>query len=180
MDFVAFNAPSHPSLNALAVSINNQAKAGGVPPCALAAIVANETGGRNVFQEGMPHAAGCGVGLCQITSGVNWTDPESPTYLADGKSWALLDPSSNLYVAAKYYLAPNIFDLLDDREKHPAQYAEFSGEILYFAFAAFNAGLGEVISAVRVGHDPDSWTSNHYAQRALNFYKALVKESSNA
>ncbi len=139
MDFIEFNCPSHPALNALRVSINNQAKSGGVPPCALAAIVANETGGRNVFQEGMPHAAGCGVGLCQITSGVNWTDPKSPTYLADGQSWALLDPSSNLYVAAKYYLAPNIVDLQDDREKHPGRYAEFSGEILYFAFAAFNA-----------------------------------------
>jgi hypothetical protein len=180
MDFVAFNAPSHPSLNALAVSINNQAKAGGVPPCALAAIVANETGGRNVLQEGVAPGPGCGVGLCQITSGVDWTNMDQPTYQADGKSWALLDPSSNLFVAAKYYLAPNIFDLLDDREKHPAQYAEFSGEILYFAFAAFNAGLGEVISAVRVGHDPDGYTTNFYAQRALNFYKAFVKESSNA
>jgi len=177
MDQIEFNSPGHPGVNALRTSINNQAKAAGVPPCALAAVVANETGGQNILQHGMPPGPGCGVGLCQITSGVDWTHMDQPTYQADGRAWALLDPSSNLYVAAKYYLAPTIFDLLDDREKHPAQYAEFSSDILFFVFAAYNAGTGTVISALRAGHNPDGYTTARYAERAMLFYNEFLTES---
>jgi hypothetical protein len=177
MDFVEFNAPSHPALNALSVSINNQAKAAKVPPCALAAIVAVETGGRNVLQEGMRPGPGCGVGLCQITSGVDWTDLAHPTYQAEGQSWELLDPSSNLFVAAKYFLAPAIAEIDHDRQRHQNAYARFSGEILYFAFAAYNAGAGTVFDSIRAGHDPDSYTTNHYAARAFNLYHEFLRES---
>jgi hypothetical protein len=180
MDDIEFAAPDHPGVNQWAVSINNQARAAKIPPCALAAIVANETGGRNVFQEGMPHGPGCGVGLCQITSGVDWTNSDAPTYQANGQSWELLDPSSNLYVAARYYLQPALNDLLDDRVKRQAAYARFSGEILYFTFAAYNAGLGEVLSCVAAGDDPDAYTTDHYAARALKFYHQFLVESHNA
>jgi hypothetical protein len=176
MDTVELRVPSHPGINALAVSINNQARSAGVPPCALAAIVANETGGRNVYQEGMPKGPGCGVGLCQITSGVNWSG-DGPTYLADGQAWDLMDPSSNLYVAAKYYLAPAIAEITNDRINHRTQYERFSGEVLYFVFAAYNAGLGEVLSCVHTGDDPDAYTTDHYAQRAFILYRTFVAES---
>jgi hypothetical protein len=58
----ALNVPWRPALQAYAAQYSAAAEATDlVQPCMLAAIVARET------------AAGCGVGLTQITSGVDWT-----------------------------------------------------------------------------------------------------------
>ena len=89
-------------------SINNQARAAGVPPCALAAIVMRESGGKNIMQVGVPPGPGCGVGLTQITYGVDWSSPANPTYALNGVTYSLMDPSSNLYVAAKGFLVSAI------------------------------------------------------------------------
>ena len=172
MDFVAFTAPNRPALDRWKVSINNQAHAANVPPCALAAIVMRETGGRNVLQDGMPVGPGCGVGLCQITANVNWSDKNGPTY--GTTNFNMLDPSSNLYVAAEFFLAPAIKECLLLREKFGQQMNAINSEILYFAFAAYNAGFGAVQSAIWAGHDPDSFTTDHYAQGTLDFYHEFV------
>ena len=55
----------------------------------LAAIVCRETGGQNILQIGMAPGPGCGVGLTQITSGVDWSVASAPTYPGYGP---LLDP----------------------------------------------------------------------------------------
>lgn len=174
MDFTKLNIPNHPAIQKYAVSINNQCEAANVPPCALAAIVANETGGQNIFQHGMPHSAGCGVGLTQITAGVDWTNPAQPTYHMDGHTWALLDTSSNLYVAAKYFIAPAMAEFIQYRIEHSTMPVP---EILYYVFAGFNEGVGAVEWYLRHGEDPDVGTSDHYATRALEYYHTFLSES---
>src|SRR5580692_9393946 len=63
-------------------------------PCMLAAIVAQESGGANILQRGMAPGPGCGVGLGQITSGVDWSDPIHPKF----QGYDLFDPLQNLHV----------------------------------------------------------------------------------
>lgn len=175
MDFVAFSDPSVPSVDQWRRSINNQANASKVPPCALAAIVMRESGGRNVFQAGMPLGAGCGVGLTQITANVNWTNPNAPTY--NGTSYMLLDPSSNLYVAAEYFLRPAIQECLLLRERHGAVMNAISPDILYFVFAAYNMGFGGMENEVLAGRDPDHVTTDNYAKGTLGFYYGFINAS---
>lgn len=177
MDFVPFNAPDHPALNAFAFSINNQAKAAHIPPCALAAIVSVETGGRSIFQEGVAPGPGCGVGLCQITSGVDWTNLAEPTYHGGEQTWVLLDPSSNLYVAARYFLAPAIDECMALRSSHPTAMNAWNPEILFYAFGAYNAGFGTVRAAVLEGDNPDRFTTDDYAARAFAAYKSFLLSS---
>jgi hypothetical protein len=173
MDFVKFSAPAHPALNALAQQINDEAVIGKVPPCALAAIVMRESGGQNIFQRGMPKGPGCGVGLTQITAGVDWTNPDDPRF----QGYRLLDPQQNLYVAAAFFLAPAINQCLVLREQKAAVMAQFSDEILYFAFAAYNAGFGAVSSAINNGSDPDARTTSTYAAGTLAFYHDFLQSS---
>jgi len=173
MDFIKFAAPAHPALDSFRDAINNEAIIGKVPPCALAAIVMRETGGRNIFQIGMPKGDGCGVGLTQITAGVDWANPDDPRY----QGYRLLDPQQNLYVAAAYFLSPAIKDCLQLREQHGQTMARFSNEILYFAFAAYNAGFGAVQSAIENGEDPDSHTTDTYGAGTLAFYQQFVTSS---
>lgn len=115
-----------------------------VEPCMLAAIVDRETGARNIFQIGMPHAPGCGVGDCQITADVDWTDPLHPTFTRDGVTYDLLDRQQNLIVAAKYFLEPALVQFPDD---HVA------------AFAAYNLGGGGVQRELQLHEDPDTDTT---------------------
>lgn len=174
MDFVRFNDPSHPALNALRAPINNEAEIAKVPPCLLAAIVARETGGRNVFQEGMPHADGCGVGLTQITAGVCWDDAANPTF----HGYRLLNEAENLYVAAAYFLAPLIASAARLQRDNPGGFEHScKGQIVYAAAAGFNAGWGAVLRAVSQGRDCDDFTTNRYATDVLARYEAFVAAS---
>jgi hypothetical protein len=113
-----------------------------VEPCMLAAIVDRETGGRNIFQVGVPPGEGCGVGLCQITAGVSWQRPTHPMF----QGFELLDPLSNLIVAAKFFLE-NALEAFPDN--HVA------------AFAAYNLGGGGVQRELAQHLDPDAETTGH-------------------
>jgi len=178
LDFVPFK-PSD-ALSAVgrwAGSINNQSKAGRVPPCALVAIVATETGGQNIFEIGVPQGPGAGAGLCQITDGVEWSNPDLPTFYGGGRQWGLMDPSSNLYVASRWFLAPAIDECLVLRERLPDAMNRWSPEILFYAFASYNLGFGGVRDALLENDNPDRFTSDSYATRAYASYKQYLAES---
>lgn len=141
----AFAVPWRPALMQYA-SFYTAAVAGCTlaDPCMLAAIVARESGGQNIFQHGMPLGAGCGVGICQITYAVDWTNLTNPGY--PGVPGFLLDPKTNLYVAAHYFLEPTL-------EKFPNNHIA--------AFAAYNLGKDAVQRELIEGLSPDAWTSGN-------------------
>ncbi len=157
----AFNVPTHPELMRYAANFSRAI--GGtslVDPCMLAAIVARESGGQNVLQYGMSPGPGCGVGLCQITSGVDWSNPATPVYPGFG---LLLDIDVNLRVAAVAFLEPLL--------------QQFSGNHAA-AFAAYNAGAGAVQNALRAGRSPDSVTTDgNYGSDVMNRWLSFVARS---
>ena len=174
MDFVRFSAPSHPALMAYQHDINGEAEIAKIPPCLLAAIVWRETGGRNILQIGMDPGPGCGVGLTQITSDVDWSVPGKPTY----EGYALLVPADNLYVAAAFFLAPDLAAAARLQRDDPAGFAAACrGQQIYAAAGAFNGGEGALRTAVAQGVDFDAFTTNDYASDVLAKYLALVTES---
>lgn len=174
MDFVAFKSPSHPALNALAAKINAEAMIAKIAPCLLAAIVARETGGQNILQEGMAPGPGCGVGLCQITAGVDWSSITQPTF----HGYDLLDESDNLYVAAAWFLSPLVTSAERVQEASPAAFQRSCrGQVVYAVAAGYNAGWGEVQNALLLGTDADGGTTNGYAVDVLAKYAAFVAES---
>lgn len=178
MDFVSFVAPSEwkNDFPKLVASIRNQVHAALVPSCALAAIVKRESDGKNIFQVGVPHSSpDCGYGSCQITFGANRDDPEHPSYEIDGKAYELFDPSSNLFVAAKGFLAPAISDMLKLRDSIGGD--KMSDEILYYAFAAYNAGSYRVSQTLRGGGNVDNITTDNYASGTLLLYRQAVQAS---
>ena len=178
MDFVSFVVPSGwgNDFSKIVASIRNQAHAALVPSCALAAIVKRESNGQNIFQVGVPHSSpDCGYGYCQITFGANRADPEHPSYGIDGKTYDLFDPSSNLFVAARGFLAPAITDMLRLRDAIGVE--KMSNEILYYAFAAYNAGSFRVSQTIRGGGNVDNITTDNYASATLLFYKQAVTAS---
>lgn len=164
-----------------ASAINNEAEIAKVPPCALAAIVARETGGQNILQYGadpatglLPDGSTAGVGLCQITAGVDWSDPAHPKY----KGYDLWNPADNLYVAAAWFLAPAIATATRLQRDYPATFARFGdGQILFWAFAAYNAGDGWIEEAASQGRNPDNGTTDGYAADAYSKYLAFVQAS---
>lgn len=140
----ALSVPWRPALMQYAAAYSDAAqKASLVQPCMLAAIVARETGGQNILQIGMPPGPGCGVGLTQITSNVDWTSPASPAYPGYGP---LLDVATNLRVCAIEFLDPLLRMFPDN---HVA------------AFAAYNAGPGAIAAALARGQSPDALTTGH-------------------
>lgn len=144
-DRPTFQVAGHPEL--MRYSHNFTRAASGtsqVDPCMLAAIVHRESGGQNVLQFGLPPGPGCGVGLCQITAGVDWSNTMTPVYPGFG---LLLDIDVNLRVAAVAFLDPLL--------------QQFQGNHLA-AFAAYNAGAGAVQTALRAGRSPDSVTTGGY------------------
>jgi hypothetical protein len=164
MDFVRFSDPSQPAINALANDINAQAEAAKVPACALAAIVDNESGGQNILQVGFSPGPGAGVGVCQITYGVNWTDLDHPTY----QGLDLWNPADNLKCAATYFLQPVIRNAMALQASDPTGFQVWgNGQVLWYAFASYNAGWGAVMAAYRGGRNPDSITTDSYATRAF-------------
>jgi soluble lytic murein transglycosylase-like protein len=140
----AFNVPWRPALQQYAAAYQNAAAGTrGVDPCMLAAIVARESGGQNILQIGLAPGPGCGVGLCQITSGVDWSVSSAPTYPNYGP---LLDPNINLQVAAHEFLDPLL-------QMFPNNHIA--------VFAAYNVGGGAVKKEVAAGLSPDAWTTGH-------------------
>lgn len=175
MNDVRFNAPEHPALMAYQNAINGEAEIAKIPPCLLAAIVWRESGGQNILQLGVPPGPGCGVGLTQITSGVDWTDIAHPRY----QGYDLLDPADNLYVAAAFFLAPLVSQAARAQRDTPAPFAlSCKGQIVYAVAAGYNAGWGAVQKAMFRGVDADEYTSNNYAKDVLGKYALLVQESS--
>jgi|GEM_PF-5271862 len=160
MDDIRFADPSAPALNALASLINNEAQIAAVPPCFLAAIVARETGGRNILQEGMPPGPGCGVGLTQITSGVDWSNPADPMY----QGYHLLKEDENLYVAGAYFLKGLLASAQRLAIYNPTGFqACCRGQLVYAAAAGYNEGWGAVLDRVSRGVDVDDGTTDGYA-----------------
>jgi hypothetical protein len=178
MDFVSFVVPQDwgndfPSIQN---AIRNQAHAALVPSCALAAIVKRESDGCDVFQEGVPHdSPDCGYGYCQITYGADRSDPEHPTYSFNGRSYDLMSADGNLYIAAQAFLAPAIAQMLKLRDAVGTN--AMPQEILYYAFAAYNAGAYRVGQVIRSGGNVDGVTTNRYASETLSLYQTAVNAS---
>lgn len=166
MDFVAYKDASNSAINQWAALINQYAGASSIPPCALAAVVERESGGNKNAKS--PDG---GWGLAQITYGVD----ANGVYTATGQN--MLDPASNLEVACKYFLGPAIKECLLLREQYSSTMNGINGEILYFAFIAYNAGFGTVQKAVAAGNDPDAKSTNHYGAGTLAIYHRDVQRS---
>lgn len=174
MDIVSFASPKDPGVDQWRLAINQAAIKADVPPCLLAAIVDRESGGRNVFQEGMPAGPGCGVGLTQITYGVNWNAITDPTF----NGYHLLVPTDNLFVAANFFLGPAISECAQAKLISPGKFqASCHGQIVYGASAAYNAGWGAVQEAMDRGYDCDKYTTNNYASYVFDRYLYYVQQS---
>lgn len=174
MDLVAFNAPSDPTIQQWRAEINYACEGTNVPPCLLAAIIKRETNGRNVLQEGMSPGPGCGCGLTQITSGVDWTDLEHPKY----DSLDLLTPSSNLHVAVNNFLEPLIKNAQDAQFASPESFkAACRGQQVFAVACGYNAGWGKVEQALTLSIDADQYTTDNYGTDVLQKYVDFVTES---
>jgi hypothetical protein len=174
MDLIAFKYPSDPDVNRWAAEINYACEGTTVPPCLLAAIVKRESLGLNVFQEGVPRGAGCGVGLCQITYGVDWSDVNQPTY----DNLNLLVPSSNLHVAVNNFLEPLVAQATAAQRGQPIAFAaSCKGQVAYAVAAGYNAGWGAVEAAMLQNVDADTKTTDQYAQAVFERYLAYVAAS---
>ena len=177
MNFVRFDAPNHPVLMTFQDAINGEAEIAKIPPCLLAAIVWRESGGQNILQEGVPPGPECGVGLTQITAGVDWSNPSAPTF----QGYPLLNCADNLYVAAAFFLAPLISQAARAQRDTPSAFeTACRGQIIYAVACGYNAGWGKVRRAMAEGVDCDSFTSNNYAKDVLGKYALLVDESTAA
>jgi len=181
MDFVSFVVPDGwgNDFSDIQNAIRNQAHAALVPSCALAAIVKRESDGRNVVQDGVPRdSPDCGYGYCQITYGADRSDPNHPTFSYDGRSYDLMSADGNLLVAAQAFLAPAISGMLQLRDA--IGMSKMPQEILYYAFAAYNAGAYRVSQVVRSGGNVDSITTDRYASGTLALYHTAINASEGA
>ena len=177
MDFVAFGDSSIPAIYVLRSSINAEATIAKVPPCALAAIVDNESGGENELQQGMSPGPGTGVGVCQITAGVDWSNYAHPTY----EGYDLWNVADNLYVAAAFFLAPAIQSALRLQRDDPTGFARFGdGQVLFYAAAGYNEGWSAVMKRYNAGQNPDDMTTDGYAARFVTAYNDFVNGSHRA
>jgi len=158
----AFNVPWHPALMAYAAQYTAAAQATAqVTPCMLAAIVNRETGGQNELQIGVAPGPGCGVGLTQITAGVDWSNINAPAYPGYG---SLMDTQINLKVCAEVFLEPLLQQFAGDHQS---------------AFAAYNVGAGNVQQELAEGLSPDAWTTGaNYGQSVFRDWIDFVAASS--
>lgn len=162
MDLVAFHAPSDDAdMAAMAAAINTACANTIVPPCLLAAIIKRETGGRNIFQIGMPRGPQCGVGPCQITWGVDWSSLDHPTF--GGLDLTIV--ANNLQVAVRDFIVPLINKAMLVQQSQPLAFtASCRGQIAYAVACGYNAGWRNVQAAMDENVDADSKTTNRYAR----------------
>lgn len=140
----AFNVPQKPMLQRYRAQFLQAAReTKRVDACMLAAIVERESGGRNVLQEGIAPGPGAGAGICQITFGACWDDIANPTYPGYGR---LLDPLTNLRVAASCFLEPAL--------------AAFPNNLIA-AFASYNLGISGVQQEIMENIPVDTRTAAH-------------------
>lgn len=174
MDKVTFKSAKHPEIQLWANQINVACAGTIVPACLLAAIVSRETEGKNIYQIGVPRGEGCGVGLCQITAGVNWSDINNPTF--NGKN--LMDPATNLCVAVDDFLIGLVQNAQDAQFTSPVSFkAACRNQQAFAAAAGYNAGWGKVEEALEQSVDADRYTTNDYAADVLQRYTNFVAES---
>lgn len=177
MNFVPFavTAAQDPELAPWRELINQVAvNSDTVPPCLLAAIVKRESHGKNVLQDGIPPGPGCGVGLCQITYNVDWSDINNPKF----NGYELLDPSQNLHVAANFFLAPAIGEAKEIQATQPAKFAiAADGQVAYGAAAVYNAGWGAMQKALDLATDVDQFTTDNYASGVYGYYLTFCNQS---
>ena len=84
-------------------------------------------------------------------------------------------------VAAAYFLAPAIQSALRLQRDDPTGFARFGdGQVLFYAFAAYNAGFGAVLARYNAGENPDGGTTDGYAARAIAAYSDFVAGSHRA
>jgi hypothetical protein len=176
MDFREYMDPTNNAIDRYRLEINAQAKAATVPPCALAAIVEQESGGQNILQQGISPGPGCGVGLCQITFGVDWSDPLDPRF---GRH-ALLTPVDNLTVGASEFLKPAIDAMITLRAFHGDYMESVNEALLFWVFCCYNAGIDFVEGCVKDHRDPDEETTAFYGTRALTLYQRNLERSATA
>jgi hypothetical protein len=176
MDFVKFNDPSHPELMKYQSDIVYASGKANIPSCLLAAIVWRESGGQNILQIGMQPGPGCGVGLTQITAGVDWSNIKDPMY----QGYHLMVPADNLYVAANYFLRGLVQSAQNAESNNPAAFQQSCrGQIIFAAACGYNAGWGAVSAAMNQGVDADTKTTNGYGADVLAKYISLVNDSHN-
>ena len=119
-----------------------------VSPMMVAAIIDRESNWRNIFQEGVERGTGCGVGLCQVTYGVDWTDMNKPKF----RGVDLTVPRYNIAVAIRNFLLPAL-------QAFPNSHQE--------AFDAYNLGIGGVQGEIAAGESPDTFTTGGNYGRAV-------------
>ncbi|HEX3670251.1 MAG TPA: hypothetical protein VHT92_00970 [Candidatus Cybelea sp.] len=169
-----FKDPSHPALMNYQNDIQYAADQASIPACLLAAIVLRESGGQNIYQIGMAHGPGCGVGLTQITAGVDWSNPNDPTF----QGYHLMTPADNLYVSANFFLKGLVQSATSAEQNNSAAFkASCRNEIVFAVACGYNAGWGAVQSAMAQGVDADTKTTNGYGADVLAKYVALVNAS---
>ncbi|HEY2476086.1 MAG TPA: transglycosylase SLT domain-containing protein [Candidatus Cybelea sp.] len=174
MDFVKFNDPQHPQLMQHQSDILYASGQANIPSCLLAAIVWRESGGQNVLQKGVKPGPGCGVGLSQITSGVDWADINDPKF----QGYQLLQPADNLYVAANYFLKGLVQSAENAEDNNLTAFRRCCrGQIIFAAACGYNAGWGAVSAAMNQGVDADTMTTNDYGADVLAKYITLVNDS---
>lgn len=173
MDFVPYHDPGRPALNAWAGIINKEAGRA-FPPCLVAAVMNRETGGANVFQKGMPKGPGCGVGLMQITSSVDWSNVDDPMLYG----YHLMRPEDNIHCAVAFYLVPALIVAARLQQNDPQGFeAACHGQLAYGVAAAYNAGPGALQKAVAGRFDVDTLTTNDYASDVFDTYVAMAGAS---
>lgn len=174
VDFVKFNVPAHPELMQYQNDIIYASGQANIPSCLLAAIVWRESGGQNIYQIGVPKGPGCGVGLTQITAGVDWTNTNDPTY----QGYHLMTPSDNLFVAANYFLKGLVQSAQNAETNNLAAFQKSCrGQIVFAVACGYNAGWGAVSAAMNQGVDADTKTTNGYGADVLSKYIELVNAS---
>jgi hypothetical protein len=183
MDYADYR-PTQPDsdMGTLAPLLNAQAKAASIPPCLLAAIVQRESGGRNIIEEGVPPGPGAGAGVAQITANVLWLTLDKPQYKFQGQYWDLLDPSSNLFIAARAFLKPALINCATLVALCPQTTSKFgNGQLAFFVACSFNAGFSTVTNAVYAGQNPDFVTTfeqgSYYGSAVLATYEQYVTDS---
>src|SRR6516165_8280465 len=176
MDFVKFNDLAHPELMKYQNDILYASAQANIPSCLLAAIVWRETGGQNILQIGVPPGPGAGVGLTQITAGVDWSDINDPKY----HGYHLMQPADNLYVAANYFIKGLVQSAEDAETNNSAAFQRSCrGELIFAVACGYNAGWGAVIDAMSEGVDADTKTTNGYGADVFAKYLTLVNNSHN-